>query len=183
MSKPSQPTQSDALRELLDERAIRQVVLRYCRGIDRMDRELVRACYHPGAEDHHGSFRGDVDAFIEWVWRLLEHYDSTMHLVGNLLVEFASPQVACVETYGTAFHRGDPEEAKRNLVTGFRYIDRFERRDGDWRIAKRVATTEWARVDVPENWWPISDDLLSGTRDRSDPVYACLSGAPSVPER
>jgi hypothetical protein len=168
---------NDALRELVDERAIRQVLLRYCRGIDRMDRDLVRSCYHAGAEDHHGSFRGDVDAFIEWVWRLLAHYDSTMHFIGNLLVEFDpnSHDVASAETYGCAFHRGDPSDPKRNLVTGFRYIDRFERRAGGWRIARRVATTEWVRMDVPENWFPIGDGLLRGARDKSDPIYAVFN--------
>ena len=76
-----------AVRELLDERAIRAVVLRYCRGVDRMDRELVRSCYHDDATDSHGSFVGTVDEFLDWAWRLLGRYTTTMHFVGNLLVE------------------------------------------------------------------------------------------------
>ena len=79
-----------ALRRLLDEREIADIVLRYCRGIDRMDRDLVLACYHPDAVDVHGSFEGDPQAFVEWVWRLLARYDSTMHFGGNLLVELAA---------------------------------------------------------------------------------------------
>lgn len=171
---PADTTLADAVAALCDERAIRDVVLRYCRGIDRMDRELVRGCYHDDARDEHGSFEGGVDAFLDWCFRLLGRYASTMHFVGNLLVE-PSPsrprERARAETYGIAFHRGDPADPARNLVTGFRYIDRFERRDGAWRIAHRVATTEWVRVDVPENWWPTPDHLPRGRRDASDPVY------------
>jgi len=38
-----------AITELVDERDIRNVLTRYCRGIDRIDMELVRSCYHPDA--------------------------------------------------------------------------------------------------------------------------------------
>src|SRR5208283_1897601 len=53
-----------ALRELLDKQQIYEVALRYCRGLDRMDFELVRSCYHPDGIDHHTGFSGLRD---EWV--------------------------------------------------------------------------------------------------------------------
>lgn len=163
-------SQDAAMAELLDEHAIRNVVLRYCRGVDRMDRELVRSCFHDDAEDDHGNFRGSVDELLDWMWQLLAEYDSTMHFVGNQLVELRG-DVARAETYGIAFHRGDPSKPHRNLVSGFRYIDRFERRAGEWRIAKRTVATEWNRVDAPEHWWPTPDDFVRGVRGPGDPVY------------
>ena len=170
MESPS----ADALTELLDKQAIAEVVLRYCRGVDRMDRELVRSCYHPDARDVHGSFQGDRDAYLDWVFDLLSRYDSTMHFVGNQLVEPRGDVARC-ESYGIAFHRGDLARPDKNLVTGFRFVDRFERRDDRvWRIAQRVATTEWARVDTPQDRWPVPDSFLTGRRDRDDPVYEPL---------
>ncbi len=162
------------LRALLDKQAISEVVLRYCRGIDRMDRELVRSCYHPDASDSHGSFEGSREEFLAWVWRLLERYESSMHLVGNLLVEPVG-DVARAETYGIAFHRGRSEDPRLNLVTGFRYVDRFERRAGEWRIARRVAVTEWVRQDDPARRWPIPAGMRRGARDASDAIYEVLS--------
>ena len=159
-----------------DDLAIRATVLRYCRGIDRMDVALVRACYHPDATDSHGSFEGGVEEFLTWVWRLLERYTMTMHYVANQLVEpFGDGQARC-ESYGVAVHRtaGGPERG--NLTTGFRFIDDFERRDGEWRILRRVATTEWARVDREDDWWPWPTSFVTGARDRSDPVYAPWGG-------
>ncbi len=62
------------LQALLDKQEIEEVVLRYCRGIDRRDFDLVRACYHPDARDHHGSFDGTVEEFVAWVDGLTARY-------------------------------------------------------------------------------------------------------------
>jgi hypothetical protein len=166
---------SAAIERLLDEREIRDVLMRYCRGIDRMDRALVRSCYHDGATDSHGSFEGPVDEFLTWVWRVLDRYTATMHFLGNVLVEPVTADTARVETYGIAFHRTDGGDERGNLVTGFRYVDDFARCDVDgvpaWRIARRTAVTEWVRVARAGDAWPIPDGMITGRRDHGDPVY------------
>ena len=61
----------------------------------------------------------------------------------------------------------------RQLIAHSRYVDRFERRDGDWRIAHRVVVTDSARTDAVAPWQgtsPISS-LTRGTRDHTDPVF------------
>ncbi len=165
----------DPVDDLVAKHRIKEVVLRYCRGIDRMDESLVRSCFHPDATDEHGSFSGDVDAFIAWVWPLLERYDTTMHLIGNQLVELAGTW-ARAESYGIAFHRSADGEPHHNLTVGFRFVDWFEQRDdaGPWRVARRVATTEWSRVDPPEQRWPVPTAFRTGRRDRDDVVYEPL---------
>lgn len=175
MSTKPDHTIPDPLRHLLARQEIHDVVLRYCRGVDRLDLDAVRACYHPDATDEHGSFTGDVDAFLAWIGRLLPRYTMTMHVVANHLVEFAGPDLARAETYGIAYHRSEGGDPRGNLTTGFRYIDDFARRDGAWRIAKRVATTEWVRIDDAAGQWPVPEGMLTGRRDHEDPVYAPLS--------
>jgi len=154
-----------------DDLAIRRVVLRYCRGVDRMDEPLVRSCYHPDATDSHGSFEGGLDEFLVWVWRLLGRYTMTMHYVANQLVDGLGPDRARCESYGIAVHRTEGGEARGNLTTGFRFVDDFDRRGGEWRIARRVATTEWVRAVGEDEWWPIPPAMLTGRRDRTDAVY------------
>jgi SnoaL-like domain len=172
---------SELLRLLADEREIRRVVLRYCRGIDRLDAALVRSCYHSDATDEHGSFQGGVDAYVTWVFELLAGYDSTFHLVANQLIDLTDTgDEALSETYGVAHHRGAAPsrdggfDPTRNLTTGFRLVDRFERRNGEWRIAARVATTEWSRIDDEAGRWPVPDRLRHGTRDATDPVWTLV---------
>ena len=53
------------LETLIAKQEITDVVYAYARGIDRLDFELVRSCYHPDAYDDHGAFKGNVDDFIE----------------------------------------------------------------------------------------------------------------------
>ena len=161
------------VQALFDQQAIRDVVLRYCRGIDRLDLELVRDCYHPDATDDHGPFRGTRDEYVDWVGRVLPRFTGTMHFVGNQLVEVAG-DVARAETYGVAYHHGDPPGDPRcNFTTGFRYVDRFERRDGEWRIATRVAVREWTHTVTAELQVivPPDRDGRRGQRDRTDAVY------------
>ena len=85
--------------DLLADREIRQVLARYCRGIDRLDLGLVRSCYHDDAVDEHGSFTGDPDEYVAWVGKLLARYAMTMHVLATTSIE-RTGDVALVESYG-----------------------------------------------------------------------------------
>lgn len=159
---------------LVAEAEIRDVLGRYCRAIDRCDETLLRSCYHPDATDEHGSFSGTVDEYVEWVFRLLAKYDGTTHMLAQSVFDWdealRDPGVR-VETYGTSTHWGIADRADLNLVTGFRFIDRFAFRDGAWRIAKRVAIAEWSRRTESSSVWPIPVGHRRGSRDHADPAF------------
>ncbi|HEY3697209.1 nuclear transport factor 2 family protein [Phenylobacterium sp.] len=161
-----------AVRDLVDKQAVHEVVLRYCRGIDRLDLDLVRQAYHPGGIDHHTGFSGPIEEFLAWVEPGLRRMGGTTHIVGNHLSEIAG-DVAVAETYGQAVHWGEPgdDEPRRNFTTGFRYIDHMTRRDGVWAIQERWASREWTRSDVGlrmAKW----GEGPSGRRDADDPLAA-----------
>jgi hypothetical protein len=143
-----------AIAALLDKQAIHEVVLRYCRGIDRRDASLVRDCYWPDAtDDHAGAFAGRRDDFVDWVLRVVTRFTGTMHVIANHLVELDAgdldADVASSEAYGIAHHWGEPpDDPRRNFTTGFRYLDRFERREGEWRIAARTVALEWRHLTL-----------------------------------
>ena len=163
---------------LLDKQEIEETVLRYCRGIDRRDFDLVRSCYHEDATDHHGSFEGSVEEYIAWVDKLTSRYRFSMHLVGNILIEFdGDGETAASEAYGVSLHRSDDPRPFMNLATGFRYLDRFERRGGPgekWKIAERTAIGEWS-IPIPNDaWWEIQENHLASRRDSSDVLYRLL---------
>lgn len=136
--------ESRALRELLDRQQIHDVVLRYCRGIDRLDFDLVRSCYHPDGIDHHTGFDGTVDEYVAWVQPRLELLGGTMHQVGNHRVDLFG-DTAVSETYSTNVHWGHPDRG--DFTSGARFVDLMERRGGRWAIAERWAVREWTRSD------------------------------------
>jgi hypothetical protein len=167
------------LDQLLAREEIERVIHAYCRGIDRRDLALVRACYHDDATDHHGSFFGSPDEYVVWVDGLLARYHFMTHALNQITVEFgdaegASPDRAAAETYGISVHRGDPAKPHLNLATSFRYLDRFERRAGVWKIASRVAIGEWSIRLPAEAWWELPEGHAKSRRDAGDPLYALL---------
>src|SRR5215207_1086948 len=94
-----------ATRTVIDQQHIRDVIYRYCRGIDRCDYELVRSCYHPDAIDDHGDYVGDIEGFLDHVRQGLPRFERTMHFIGNVLVEVdARGQRARAESYIVAYH-------------------------------------------------------------------------------
>jgi hypothetical protein len=54
------------LQEMIDRADIHDCMVRYARGMDRRDRDLLRSAYHDGAIDDHVGFVGLVDDFIDW---------------------------------------------------------------------------------------------------------------------
>lgn len=174
------------LATLLDKQEIEEVVLRYCRGIDRRDFDLVRSCYHVDAVDRHGSFTGTPAEFVAWVDKLTARYRWSMHFIANVLIEpsATNPDLAAAETYGVSLHRSDDDRPAMNLATGFRYVDRFERRLGAFKIAERTAVGEWS-IPIPKGaWWEIPSDHVASRRDTGDVIYRLLAslGAAALPD-
>jgi ketosteroid isomerase-like protein len=161
------------LRELIDRQAIHDVILRYCRGVDRLDRELVLSAYHPDAIDDHGIFVGGPEAFADYFSAFHgSQQTATQHIITNHTCELDGDTAHC-ETYWlfAAMNREGPALS----LGGGRYIDRMERRGGRWAIAQRKCLYDWQGVPgdyalTPEQ---IAKMLGAGpaTRDRSDPSY------------
>ena len=153
----------------------------YAGGVDRRDWDLVRTCFHDDAIDHHGEFRGGPDAFIDWVSKRHAAVPFSMHYLLNCLVEFDSDTVASVETYFWAIQRREAKEADGTLVgtdieVFGRYIDRFECRDGAWRVAARKVAYDSTRQLASTNHLRQLVGVL-GRRDRDDPIFRALEAA------
>lgn len=163
----------NAVTVLLDKQEIHEVLLTYCRGVDRLDEDLVRSVYHPDAYDNHGYWRGrgwDFAPFV--VGRLRDANRCTMHSIANVLID-VNGDIATAESHvHVTLIRRSAEPVLADLM-GARYVDRFSKRDGQWKIDERTVVLEWHKV---ESWSagdaPIALDAFTwGRRDRADPVY------------
>ena len=160
------------LQALLDKQEIHEVLMRYCRGVDRCDLEAINSVYHPDAVDEHGAFtlRGD-ECGETWIRLMPTICEASMHSICNELIE-VDGDVAFSESYFLNYLIIDREGVEMTRAFGGRYVDRFERRHGVWRIAHRVVVHEWDRVDaVTEQHWPRPLQFSTGKRSRDDAVY------------
>jgi hypothetical protein len=162
----------DPIEILTAERAIQAVLTQYARGVDRCDESLLRDCYWPDATDDHGDYKGSGHGFASWVVALLSKvFSSTQHAISNTRIECTlADDLARVESYVVARHvtRSDPPEL---VEAGARYLDRFSRRDGRWRIARRVCVIDWSRISRIETSFP-AGEYQQGRRMPDDPSYS-----------
>jgi hypothetical protein len=158
----------DGMQIVADKIELLEVVQRYCRAIDRRDYDLLRSVYHPGAIDLHGSnFQGPVEGFIEVVPRDLEPYSITSHMITNALF-VVDGDTAEGESCVLANHV-TKDNPPRHLVAAARYLDRFERRDGVWRIAHRTCVLDWSNVEGG-----MDPGAIAGRVDKGDESYTAL---------
>jgi ketosteroid isomerase-like protein len=122
------------LEELEARTAIEDCLKRFARAVDRQDWTLARSLYHDDAFDDHGFFKGPPDAFLAHIAKLHEVQEHSMHFNTNVLIEFESRTRAFVETYVLVLQRF----ADRRVSASARYLDRFEKRSGEWRVAHRT---------------------------------------------
>ncbi len=145
MTERSEPTQLDdreitALRRLLDRAAITECVHRYARGLDRRDAELVASAYHANAVEDHGQYVGGLDGLVRYLMDVHAPFSGYQRHVTTQNIDIDG-DAAHAESYFISVIRIDGTEKLR--LTGGRYVDRLERRDGEWRIAERVVVLEW----------------------------------------
>jgi hypothetical protein len=66
----------------------------------------------------------------------------TQHVLGQSWIELEG-NTARVETQVISYHRVNMGEEERDTCIGGRYLDRIEKRDGEWRIATRTMLYDW----------------------------------------
>ena len=160
------------LELLLDRQSIHDATVRYCRGIDRLDVDLVRSAYHDDGFDDHGLYRGRIDVVAEQLISALRgQFTSHSHLISNQSISLRGRH-AHVETYFVAIHVRDSDgQGSQSTVTG-RYVDSFEKRKGNWRISRRVVVYDSRRVDaIGSHGLSELGDVVRGRRDKEDPSY------------
>jgi SnoaL-like domain len=155
----------DAIQNLIDREAIRCVIHRLARAVDRRDRAQLESCYHPDAMEDHGALVGTAARFCELASTPPGIYERMHHNVGTIHIELDG-DVARSEAYVCASGRlieRAADGAVRTRSIYARYVDRFERRQGEWRIAQRIVVKDWTDVRAvtdPDEDYPLGQNGL-----------------------
>lgn len=157
------------ITELKDRQDIYDCIMRYCRGIDRLDRELLLSAYHPDAIDDHGPYAGPLEGFADYAFNLHgTRQQRTLHHVTNHYCELAGT-TAHTESY-FLYYALNYTAPLYSLASG-RYIDRFEKRGGRWGIAERICVVDVRNGDMAPTGHE-GDELYAAIhRSKADPSY------------
>jgi hypothetical protein len=162
------------LRVMLDKQEIHDALMRYCRGVDRCDADLIRSAFHSDAIDDHGTHRGPASEFVDLIVDGVQKVASmSMHFIGNVLIE-VEDDLAYSEAYFVSYLTQTRDGTEYTRSRGGRYVDRFERRNGEWKIALRVVVDDWSRLDPVVERGDVSE--RQGQRSHSDAVWAIRGG-------
>ena len=135
--------------EAADRQAITDCMYLYSRGIDRGDAELLGEVFWPDARIVGELFSGPPADFIGFsVPAGLKNWDRMMHLITNSVIRIDGDRAAaesCFYGYHVAHGDGRGEVPPGDLIICGRYLDRFEKRDDEWRISEKTIIFEWYR--------------------------------------
>jgi len=160
------------LEHMLDRQEILDCLTRFSRAMDRFDRELFLSAFHADAIIAAGEFVGGPGKLYDWASALHEQGQSSTH--HNLLNHTCDIEgdIAHTETYYLFVGRNRDDT---NWIAGGRYIDRLERRGGEWKIALRTNAIEWSGMvpTMPIPFANVPGLHLNGIPSRSneDPSY------------
>lgn len=141
------------VRDLAARRDIMDACQRYMRGQDRLLPELHLSAFHEDAYVDCGLYAGSAAGFVEFAQGFLGELKGSQHLIGQSQIRIDGDS-ADGEVYFIAWHRIVEDGEDKDLFVAGRYVDRYEKRNGEWRIAKRRELIDWARTD------PATDGFL-----------------------
>jgi hypothetical protein len=179
-------TRLDALdpqvRFLKERKDIFDVEKRYTRGADRHDKELVRGAFWPEATISFGT-QMSRDQYVDWEEGELAGYAAHQHHITGQTIDIAG-DTAHVESYVVYFlvprdrgadtpgpaTMGKANTKEKTRMGSGRYIERWERRNGDWKILVREYVEDLALLGDTVDLCTSGGCL--GSWDKNDLSYA-----------
>ena len=158
----------DRLQRLVDKDAIRDVIYRYCRGLDRMDKELAYSVFLPDCQvEYFDVFEGSGHGFIDWVWETHAEFERHAHQISNCLIEVDGDS-ATSEAYVTVTLWTLPGEDGKQLeiVSRNRYVDNWRRAGDGWAIAHRQCIADLQTI-APLTRGDVNAESRRDTQDAS----------------
>ena len=166
------PLTPERLQLMADRQDIWDCLQRISRGIDRFDRESFLSGYHDDAVVDASALVGSpVQAYENGAALHEVGQVSTMHSLLNHYCHVEGDSAHSETYFEYVGHNRDGS----NWLAGGRYVDRLEKRAGEWKIANRYCIVEWSGTITPGPipYADIPNVHASGvpSRDRSDPSY------------
>ena len=159
-----------AVQEIKDRQDIRDCIVRESRARDRQDIGAIEACWWGDGVDEHGAvITGAADYAAKANMGHKMNFHMTSHNITNHICDLDGDVAHC-ESYvvgGLSWL-----DNKTTTIAMGRYLDRLERRNGEWRMLVRKCTIEMT-ADCDASW-VFSENVkgfLKARWDGQDPCY------------
>jgi hypothetical protein len=161
---------------------ITEVIYRYCRAVDRMDRELASTVFHEGATADYGpTFSGTAEELIDNFWKNHAKLLGHSHQVTNVLIEVDGDRAGSeAYAFGTLWESA-PDGTLVVLTAYGRYLDRWSRRHEAWAIDHRRFVYDLVYTSTPVVAPKAAGLRLARLAADRDPRHAAARRNPSDP--
>jgi hypothetical protein len=159
------------LDKLFDREAIREVLARYCRGLDRMDKAMAYSVWWDGGTAFYdGIFEGTGHGFIDWVWESHAGMERHSHQITNVLIDVdvdAGQATSAAYVTVVLWTLPDAGGKQTEIVGRGRYLDRWSKREAIWAIDHRIHLLDMSTM-LPLTRGDVS---AGSSRDETDPSF------------
>lgn len=169
----STETAEQQIDHILARQALHDLGMAYCRGVDRGDGDLLRSVFHDDATVSVGVFEGSALEFADIMVAPAPERVRTFHSVANEWYDVDGDR-AVGESYVIAVSTWLADGQESDGIVGGRYLDRFERRAGVWKLAHRTFVLDWNINQPTTAQWDnefYGQLKTRGGRAPDDPVY------------
>lgn len=165
---------NDRIQMMLDHFDIREVIEAYIHACDRGDRDATADVYHPDSWDDHGPIKCDGHEFADRnTEALMTRWKNCNHLLGQSRIKVTGETAGAETLFFASLTRDADGVTMLDQMVG-RYVDLFERRNGQWRIKERRCISEWTSSAPIEQDYLAGKLFLQGERSELDLSYAAL---------
>jgi hypothetical protein len=167
------PADATALDAALSRDAIRLLLTGYCRGVDRADKTLLASVFWEDSAVISGIVNASGPAFADGIVDYVTaNLDYCFHSIANEWIEVTGDHAV-----GEHYILAHMCAAGQDVMTGGRYIDSYERRDGVWKIKARTFVADWntshpKSLELDGIYEPLKTRGSFGT---GDPVYTHMA--------
>ena len=144
-----QASQAAQLDELLSKQAITELLYKYPRALDRLDRDMLLSIAHPETRMQFGKrMFPSWSAYVDWLIKAHTEMLGNNHRISNILIEVKGDK-AVSESTGTATllvkREGQGDQYEERWMHS-RYLDTWSRRNGKWALDSRQTVSDYRRI-------------------------------------
>jgi SnoaL-like domain len=162
------------IEQLGDRQAITDLIYRYCRSMDRIDRQLGYSIWHDdGLADYGQTYIGSGRGFVDVACNMHAAMSAHSHQITNIIIDLVGDKAGS-ESYVTAVLRYLDGGQLVQATIRARYIDQWSHRNGRWGIDKRIYVRDFDDVQKVGE----AKFTAGGKRNREDVSYSVLPPMP-----